>query len=70
MSEEIQDVMSDKNNVLVIEWGGLVEGKLPLGRVLINIDKDPKDQNSRLINFHIPGRFKYLAGNLQPRIDT
>ena len=37
MADELQEVTSDLKTVTVIEWGGLVEGVLPIDRLSIKI---------------------------------
>ncbi len=43
MADELQEVTSDLKTVTVIEWGGLVEGVLPIDRLSIRITSPTED---------------------------
>ena len=50
MMKELQEVVEDKNNVVVIEWPNLVEHNLPENRVIhIKLEMRKRDINERLI---------------------
>lgn len=54
MSSELEEDLNDPNTVVVIEWGGVVEGVLPEDRLTINIVA--VSDNERTINLYSNGQ--------------
>jgi len=53
MANELSEVIEDKNIVVIIEWGAIIEGVLPTDRVSINIETI--DENSRQLTINTDG---------------
>ena len=49
MTEELKDVMDDQKNVVVIEWGSLVESAVSRESTVISIDKHVSSEDLRII---------------------
>lgn len=61
MIDEIDEVMSIPQAVVVVEWAGAVDEVLPKERVLIRIQAvGEKDRN---ISIDLPERYNYLRGD-------
>lgn len=53
MSDEISEVLQDPQTVTVIEWGGAVEGVLPVDRLAVSITSP--SETARRIDIHSGG---------------
>lgn len=58
MSEELADVLHDHHNVVVVEWGGIVQDVLPKNRLTISIEHI---KNGRRLSFHAPESLNYMV---------
>lgn len=58
MAEELEEIMAEKNSVVVIEWADIVEDLLPKNRLKINIKV--LSENERLLELHYNENNKYL----------
>ncbi|MEP7205160.1 MAG: tRNA (adenosine(37)-N6)-threonylcarbamoyltransferase complex ATPase subunit type 1 TsaE [Candidatus Saccharibacteria bacterium] len=52
MADELSETVSDPKTVTIIEWGGVVEGVLPIDRLTIRIESPT--ENSRRLSI-VPG---------------
>jgi len=50
MANELQEVIVDNNIVIIIEWGGIVEGVLPKDRLTISINTLSENSRSLAIS--------------------
>lgn len=62
MKQELAEVLSDPQNITVIEWGVLVQDVLPKRRLRINFQVN--NDESRNITFDYPEAFEYLIKEL------
>ena len=58
MEHELQDVLGDKNIVVVVEWGDVVKYVLPSNRITIEIKKTSDEGRDLLLKY--PEDYKYL----------
>lgn len=58
MKDELAELLGEPNNVVVVEWAGIVEGVLPAKRVKINIVATGESERKITINF--PEELKHL----------
>lgn len=60
MSEELNEVLEDKHNIVVIEWPNLAEANLPVDRLIhIKFELRKRDINERLITINYPEILSY-----------
>jgi tRNA threonylcarbamoyladenosine biosynthesis protein TsaE len=59
IKHEVDEIVSDKNTVIVIEWPNILDNILPYEKVSINF-KYEKDINKRIIDLEFNETFKYL----------
>lgn len=60
ITHELADTLSDPSNVVVVEWGNLVEKSLPVDR--LRIEFVYINENSRKLLFNYPKNLSYLLG--------
>ena len=60
MADELQDVMSDKDDVVIVEWAEVAEHVLPEDRMIISIQATGDD--SREITITSPPALEHLRG--------
>ncbi len=63
ITEELIDILSDKSNVVAIEWAGLVEDVLPEIRLSVTINTTSDDGRELIINY--PEELGYLISGLE-----
>lgn len=63
ISEELSEAVDNPNNVVVVEWAGLVKDVLPEKRLAVTIEKTPAD--GRRILFRAPQSLEYLIKAVQ-----
>lgn len=63
MSEELAEVLDDPQNVVVVEWAGIVQDVLPAKKMTITIEKTPSDD--RTLYFSAPPELAYLVDGVQ-----
>ena len=56
--QELAEILSDRNNVVAIEWADVVQNILPPDRLQLTIK--PTGENSRLLQFVYPALLAYL----------
>lgn len=61
MADELRDVMSDNEAVVMVEWADVAEHVLPAERAVIQIAASGDD--SRDITITLPKQFEYLRGH-------
>lgn len=62
IADELAEFMHDPSNVVVIEWGGLVQNALPEDRLTVNLKNS--GETKRKIEINCPAGLKYLLSNL------
>lgn len=65
IADELSEILSDGNNVTVVEWAESVEGVLPGNRLIIKITKDKTEENVRCFEFNVPADDGYLLEELK-----
>lgn len=60
VAEELADSLTDKSNVILVEWANSVVDVLPSCRVKIIIRKSTNNPEERLLNFEYPNSLDYL----------
>jgi tRNA threonylcarbamoyladenosine biosynthesis protein TsaE len=60
MADELQDVMNDKQAVVIVEWADVAEHVLPNERVIIQISATGDD--TRGFSITLPEKLAYLKG--------
>ncbi len=60
VQEELSEIINYNGNVSIIEWAESVQGVLPKERIIVSIDKDKKNENSRVFKIDFPAKLKYL----------
>lgn len=58
MEHELEDKVHDSNNVIVVEWGKLVNNTLPKNRLKIEIVQTGNDSRELILNY--PALLSYL----------
>jgi tRNA threonylcarbamoyladenosine biosynthesis protein TsaE len=61
----LAEAISEKNGVIVIEWGDIVADILPESRITIKLSSDAKDENKRIIEVDLPDQLNYLLEDLK-----
>ena len=61
----LAEAISEKNDVIVIEWGDIVADILPESRITIKLSSDAKDENKRIIEVDLPDQLNYLLEDLK-----
>lgn len=62
MAHELQDVLSDPQAIVVVEWADVVRDVLPAERLTITFAKQADD--SRTLQFQYPEKLVYLVEGL------
>lgn len=60
VAEELSEIVNSDKNTTIVEWAESVHGVLPEIRLVISINKDRDDENTRTFSFDCPGDLKYL----------
>ena len=63
ISNELAELINDKNQVTIVEWAGVVENVLPKDRLVVEILYS--SENSRIINISFAYKLKYLVAGLK-----
>ncbi len=63
VKDELDEFLHDPNNIVVVEWGEIVDDVLPDDRVVVTISTNKDD--SRTILFEYPESLNYLFFDLQ-----
>ena len=63
ISNELAELINDKNQVTIVEWAGVVENVLPKDRLVVEILYS--SENSRIINISFAHKLKYLVAGLK-----
>ena len=61
----LAEAISEKNDVIVIEWGDIVADILPESRITIKLSSDAEDENKRIIEVDLPDQLNYLLEDLK-----
>ncbi len=61
----LAEAISEKNDVIVIEWGDIVADILPESRITIKLSSDAEDENKRIIEVNLPDQLNYLLEDLK-----
>jgi tRNA threonylcarbamoyladenosine biosynthesis protein TsaE len=61
----LSEAALDDKTICLIEWGGAVDSVLPPNRLIVDIQKDPSQQNTRHITFFAPAELAYLVKDVQ-----
>ncbi len=61
MAQELAEVIDDPQNVVVVEWAGVVDDVLPAKRLTIAIQATGED--TRSLGFSGPADYVYLEGD-------
>jgi tRNA threonylcarbamoyladenosine biosynthesis protein TsaE len=59
MADELAEILQDAKAVVVVEWGGIVEGVLPEQKIVIEITRT--GENSRELTVHCPAVVHYVV---------
>ena len=65
VAEELAEALEDPKNIVVVEWGDVVEGVLPVGRVTIKFENVADDENRRKITVTCPKELSYLMEGIK-----
>lgn len=57
---ELAEILEDKNNVIAIEWGGIVTGVVPQDHITVVMDRTAEGEDARKITVTIPEKFAYM----------
>ncbi|MEO5627377.1 MAG: tRNA (adenosine(37)-N6)-threonylcarbamoyltransferase complex ATPase subunit type 1 TsaE [Candidatus Saccharimonadales bacterium] len=63
MGYELEDVLDDTDNIVVVEWSGIVEKVLPLER--LKVELSVTEETSRKLVLSYPEKLAYLVKNTQ-----
>lgn len=61
----LSEAISEKNDVIIVEWGDIVSDALPEDRITIKLKAVPEDDSKRLIEIEAPEEFKYIIEDLK-----
>jgi len=64
VADMLAETIDNNKTLTLIEWGSAVRDVLPSERLLIQIVKDPKNENSRHFTFTYPKSLSYLLKEL------
>jgi tRNA threonylcarbamoyladenosine biosynthesis protein TsaE len=59
VAEELAEFTHDPKAIVVVEWGGVVEGTLPENRAKVRINKT--EDGGRLFEIDMPHGYEYMA---------
>lgn len=60
VEHELAEIINDPNIVIVVEWGDVVDGSLPVKKVVVEISRLATGENHRQISITIPDSLSYL----------
>jgi tRNA threonylcarbamoyladenosine biosynthesis protein TsaE len=64
VAEMLAETLDSKQTLTLIEWGGAVKDVLPEKRLLVQIAKDPENEDRRHFTFQCPSTVSYLLKGL------
>ena len=59
LGHELRDVLADKTNTVVVEWGDIVDSVLPKKRLEVRIRKTGQDSRELVVNY--PEQLSYMV---------
>lgn len=61
----LAEAISEKNDVIIVEWGDIVADVLPEKRIIIKLKAVAEKQDSRLITIEAPENLNYMLEGLE-----
>ena len=65
VADMLAEAALDEQTICIIEWGGIVQGMLPVDRITVAFAKDADDEHRRMLTINYPDERDYIMKGLK-----